>query len=284
VSAPRQDPIDAALASGRVTATEPDDRELQALALALRDDAPRPDPAFERELDRRVAYGFKRPRRFVLPHFGGPWLPVLAGAAAIAIAVVVAVSLFSGGGSTSSTKSLSSQPPPSQAGRGGATAGATGRKVEHHAQITISAPATQLESVGRSVVRVTASHSGFVVSSKIVTGNKRAAGGRYVLRVPAGQLGAELADLGNLGTVRTRSESGHDMTASYNDVNSRLGTALDEQQSLTSKLAGASGSEADDIRNHLQSLSAEVHTLSAQARDLKRRTGFATVTVRLRAE
>jgi hypothetical protein len=50
--------IDEALDKGRVTSTDPGERELQEIALALRADAPEPDPAFASALHERAAAGF----------------------------------------------------------------------------------------------------------------------------------------------------------------------------------------------------------------------------------
>ncbi|MBA2256791.1 MAG: hypothetical protein H0W05_06220, partial [Thermoleophilaceae bacterium] len=50
--------IDEALAAGRVTAAEPKERELQTLALAVRDESPVPADEFARRMDERVATGF----------------------------------------------------------------------------------------------------------------------------------------------------------------------------------------------------------------------------------
>ena len=55
--------VDEALASGRAGALDPAEREFQEIALALRADAPPPDPAFVRALEQRVARGFAGERR-----------------------------------------------------------------------------------------------------------------------------------------------------------------------------------------------------------------------------
>src|SRR3954447_3452898 len=85
--------VDEALASGRPDAADPGARELQELALALRADAPEPDPAFARRLDDRVARRFERPRR------ARSLLPsrrlALAGSAAL-VTVVAAVGAITG--------------------------------------------------------------------------------------------------------------------------------------------------------------------------------------------
>src|SRR4051795_3634615 len=53
--------IETALAEGRVSATDPRERELQELALALRADSAEPRPAFAADLDRRGGGGLPAP-------------------------------------------------------------------------------------------------------------------------------------------------------------------------------------------------------------------------------
>ena len=53
--------IDDALETGAADHGDPLTRELQELALALRADAPEPDPEFRHELGRRVRSGFPKP-------------------------------------------------------------------------------------------------------------------------------------------------------------------------------------------------------------------------------
>jgi len=55
--------IDAALDSGRVMATDPEERELQELALALRAEGDAPSDQFTAEMDARVRDRFPRPER-----------------------------------------------------------------------------------------------------------------------------------------------------------------------------------------------------------------------------
>src|SRR3954454_21071878 len=125
--------IEAALAQGRASATDPRERELQELALALRADSAEPRPAFAAELDRRVAAGFPKPRRrFSLPSF---WIPALAAAAVLIALAVVSISSLGGGSSDSTTssavaeKAVSSDLAAPAAGPSTAT-GATSRHVQ----------------------------------------------------------------------------------------------------------------------------------------------------------
>lgn len=121
--------IDDALRAGRATA-EGDERLIQELALAIRDDAPIADPGFERRMDERVASGFAGARRsFVLPAFRRPRLAALGVAATLLLGLVVTVSVTqredgaitltapAGGGETGESAGGGAT-----AGRGGGTA------------------------------------------------------------------------------------------------------------------------------------------------------------------
>lgn len=93
--------VDDALASERVTAHEPLERELQELALALRADSPAARPEFASELARSVERGFERPagaarpagwrERLRLPR---PSLAVAGAAASLVLALAIGLSLF----------------------------------------------------------------------------------------------------------------------------------------------------------------------------------------------
>ena len=86
--------VDAALASGAPTVQDADDRLVQELVLAIRDDAPAAAPEFERRLDARVESGFAGSRpRFALPAFRRPRLAALGVAASLLLGLVVTVSV-----------------------------------------------------------------------------------------------------------------------------------------------------------------------------------------------
>jgi Domain of unknown function (DUF4349) len=95
--------IDTALASGSASALDPEERRVQELVLAVREDAPAPDPEFELRMNARVAAGFPaRPRarkgrvRQLLTT--RPQLAAMGAAASLLIALVVA--LYAIGGSS----------------------------------------------------------------------------------------------------------------------------------------------------------------------------------------
>lgn len=272
--------------------------ELEALALAIREDAPQPDPAFARELGRRVDEGFARPRRFRLPRrtirMPRAKLPLLAGVAATLIALVVAVGVLSGSEQNQSAQSgeLAQQPSPVvepaiplQDSSGGtapepATA-APARRVERSAELTIAASADELQPMSDRVGQVAEEHGGYVVSSHISTGPGSSPGGTFVLRIPTDRLETALGELGKLGKVMARSESSQDMTAPYKGTQNRLGDLLLERRATQDRLRGAKGSERLRLRSRLRQINAEIGALHNRIDDLRRRTVFSTVTVTL---
>src|SRR4051812_39565259 len=93
--------IDTALASGSATALDPEERRLQELVLAVRDDAPVPDPGFELRMNARVAAGFprrggERQSRIRMLLTMRPQLAAMGAAASLLIVLVVVLSATSG--------------------------------------------------------------------------------------------------------------------------------------------------------------------------------------------
>jgi hypothetical protein len=313
------DAIDEALARGDAVAAEPELRELQELALALRDDAPEPDRDFAAELDARLAAGFPRARtrpRLTLPRLPRP---ALAAAASVLLALAVVAGLLTRGDedspeptALSDTRAAAPESAPQadeqlaqQADEllgGGASDAAGGaalpegaqlragplapgereRKIVRDAQLTIGAPADELARIGDQVVAITDRHRGFVLSSSLTTGEDGATGGQYELRIPQQRLRAAIRDLSALGTVESRSEQGEDITPSFSRTEERLQEARAERRGLLRRLESAqSDQEADAIRRRLRLVSAEIRRLQGRLERLEERVDYAAVSVTL---
>ena len=119
--------IDTALASGAASALDPEERALQELVLAVRDDTPEPSPDFALRMDARVAAGFPSHRGGIRGRLGALFAsrpPMLALGAVATLLIALVVTLSVTGGSGSSNRSLSSSSSSgSSASSGAATAG-----------------------------------------------------------------------------------------------------------------------------------------------------------------
>src|SRR5436190_1411168 len=135
--------VDDALASGRARSSDPEERELQEIALALRADAPAPDPSFAARLDGRVARRFSRepPARSRLPRRR----LLLAGAAGLLAVVAVGGAVAGLSGRDENPSIQSARPAVTEAQPDGASGLALGarapRRVERDAQLTLAATA-----------------------------------------------------------------------------------------------------------------------------------------------
>jgi Domain of unknown function (DUF4349) len=311
--------IDDALETGAADHGDPLTRELQELALALRADAPEPDPEFRHELGRRVRSGFPKPASLRRPLWRRAVTPAFAtGLVAVPIVLIV---ILAGGSGDSSLDGASSggggggddagsaasaivapeQAPPqsqefqraadqaaSSGGRavtlppdGGFAPGQRNRKIERSIGLELEMPVDQMARVAEQVTTVTNRHGGFVLSSSVSTGED-SAGGDFELRIPAARLRPALRDLAALADVRTQSQSGRDVTREHVTARDRLQSARAERRSLLRRLElAATDEEAEAIRRRLDLVAGEINGLRAQLRGLRLRTDYAVVTVSL---
>jgi Domain of unknown function (DUF4349) len=308
--------IEDALSDGVAAHHDPRARELQELALALRADAPGPDPQFAGELRKRMEAGFPPAADSLRGRFRPAKLrralPAMGAIAVILIPLVLVLSLTgspqsdddagsSGGGGAAVSAGDgggSVAPQASESARSGGSAPATiapgpsserfapgqsNRKIERSIGLELEAPVDQMQRVADQVTSVTNRHGGFVLSSSLSTGDD-GAGGDFELRIPSNQLRPALRDLSALATVRSQNQSGRDVTREHVSARDRLQAARAERRSLLRRLENADTDEqAEAIRTRLDLVSAEINGLRARLRDLRLRTDYAVVTVTLLA-
>ena len=307
--------MDEAIERGGATSNVALERELQEIALAVAWDAPEPDPAFSAELRERVRGGFERQdraSRFSLPKLRRPPMVALAGVASVLAALAVAVplltqeekeetssssaSLGAGTGAKELSQAPSNSPLPSDetepspssvpqrdsGSTGGFAPGEAARRIERSAALTLEAPEGKLDRVAEQIVTVTDRYEGFVLRSNVTSGDDGIPGGEFELRVPADRLQAALRDLSKLGDVRSRTQSGDDVTRAFVSAEDRLEGARAERRSLLRRLENAeTDTEAESLRSRLDFNASEVRGLNGQLRDLRLRTNYATVNVTL---
>ena len=302
--------VDDALAHGVASHDDPVARELQELALALRADAPRPDPEFAHGLQTRVRAGFPPVLRASRPSFSERVLPpairralpALGVIAVILVPIVLVVTLAGspssdgdggGGGSGGAAVPGAAEQAAPNAGAGRAIApappsggfapGQSDRRIERSIGLELEAPVDELARVADQLTSVTNRHGGFVLSSSLSTGDE-GAGGDFELRIPSNRLRPALRDLSALATVRSQSQSGRDVTREHVTARDRLQAARAERRSLLRRLEDAdTDEEAEAIRARLDIVAGEINGLRAQLRNLRLRTDYAVVTVTLLA-
>lgn len=314
--------VEEALRTGRPPDGDTAERELGELALALRAGSPTPHAGFAERLRDRVAAGFPPPEGSVraraqaaaarlrrprtrplrLPALRRP-LPALGALASLLLALVIAVSVIgggtdmqSGGGEPGTLREAPSTgasgdsaapgstavPPPGPTPPDGGFDPRGERRIERSASLSLEAPADQLDRVADGISAVTERHDGFVLRSNVSSGQEGISGGSFELRIPAPELRPALRDLSHLGTVRSRSESGRDVTRQHAAAGDRLEAARAERRGLLRRLEGAgSDSQVEAIRRRLDLNAAEMRSLRSQIRDLRLRTDYAAVTVTL---
>jgi Domain of unknown function (DUF4349) len=276
--------IDAALASDAANALDPEERRLQELVLAIRADAPAPDPDFELRLNARVAAGFPRRRGGARKRIHAllttrPQLAALGVAASLLIALVVVFAGGSGGGSgtgsagsavagsgAASAPSTASSgaaapaektPAPSTASSGASVAvpaptpiqpggfvGGRNRKVERSAALVLAPLRDQLSAVGDQVIAVTDRYRGVVLQSSVTSAAGNGSGGWFDLRIPTANLQPALRDLSALADVKSRTENANDVTAPWVSARTRLQELNAERRGLLRRLEHAATDQA----------------------------------------
>jgi uncharacterized protein DUF4349 len=284
--------LDAALGREPV---DPDLAELETLVRDTRDVRPSPSAEFAARLDDRAAAGFPRPgggrtplserlppsRRMLLPAMG----------AAASVALVIGVAVLGGGDGAkpvNDASTLTKQAAP-RAGAArsesiapvappAATAVGAGRRVERHADLMLTAPANRIDDVSQQVIAVTDGVDGIVASSSVASGDGGQGGATFTLRIPAAKLSTALSQLSKLAHVRSRTETGDDITDAFNASQAQLAQALAERQSLLKQLANATTpNQAESLRARLRINGQAIDQARAALKDVRTRANYATV-------
>ncbi len=286
--------LDAALAGEPV---DPDLAELEALVLDARDARPEPSAEFSTRLDERVAAGFPRPtgRRAPLAERLRPsrrmLLPAMGAAASIVLVVGIGVAVLGGGGGSEPVNDAAtlSKPAAPRAGAAqsesvapaappAATAAGGARRVERHANLVLTTASDRIDDVSQQVIAVTDGVDGIVATSSVSSGDGGQGGATFTLKIPAAKLSTALSQLSKLGHVRSRSETGEDITDAYDASLARLTQALAERQSLLKQLANATTpTQSESIRARLRINGEAIDQARGALKDVRTRANYATV-------
>jgi hypothetical protein len=313
--------VDATL-EGR--AVDDDLAELAELALALRAEAVRPEPAAARRLDARVRPRLSRPERRA-------WLgPVLSLTATVGTAVVIAVAVVatggggnegdSAGGAASKAVTPEAQSADQAAGSAGSAGSATeardlapaapaasggsprsaapplvqqfsgaagGRRhTQRAARLELGASRDKVDDVADEAIRITDRAGGFVLTSSVQTGDgDGGTGAQLDLRVPARRLDRVMADLSQLGHVRLRADDTQDITAQFRSASERLRESRAEREALLRALARADSlNETRSIRARLRIVGGQIRAARAELTRVRRQEALSPVSLTIVAD
>lgn len=133
-----------------------------------------------------------------------------------------------------------------------AGAAAPGRVQQLGASITLGTTPANVQGVSDEIGRIAVRFGGYVQASSVQTQTQGVSEGTLSLRTPSAKLGAMLAAIAQLASVRAENQSLQDITGSYNSAHQRLTDALAERQALLRALASATGEgQVDSLRARL---------------------------------
>jgi hypothetical protein len=288
--------------------------ELAELGELLREDPPRPDPAWARRLDSRAAAGFPRPPRrtpwAILKAHRRALIPAVSFACvALLVVGLSSVNLSSddmaesggggggegaGGGAPASGREESADSSgfrsaarpnlaPDPVGGSPGSDGRRARNQERSAALTLAARPRRIEEVAAGVLRVTDAAGGFVASSSVSGGS--GSGGTFELRIPVARLDKAVADLSRLAKVRERTQSSRDITAETVSARERLREARREREGLLRALANATTlNETEAVKARLRGVNRRIASARSSLRRVVNRARYANVSVQLVAD
>jgi hypothetical protein len=153
-------------------------------------------------------------------------------------------------------------------------------KVVKTATLSIEVVRGRFDQQFEQATLVAARHGGFVASSRVTAG--RHPRGTLVIRVPASQFEATLAELRRLGTVTGEDISGQDVTAQYVDLQARLRN-WEAQEVVLLRLMRQSTSIEDSLKvqRALQDVQLAIEEIRGQLRVLDDQTEMSTISLSL---
>jgi hypothetical protein len=284
------------------------DEQIRAELTALRET---PSEQFAAELDAWAAEGFpavkdlKTSESRLAPSFWPRRRPLLAAAACAVLVITVAaagVAGYLGGRNNDTVTPLSSirDESSNKLSAKPSTGAAAAPDVflqqaspprnnrtqiqELSASLGLSTDADKIQEAADGVVQVAGRYEGFVDSSNVHVGGSDGHA-RFTLRIPAAHLRDALDDLSDLGRVTLRDEGSANVTGAYVDAGKSYRDARAKVDSLLEELGNASSpSEADAIRQQLETARQELAASRAALGGVKQRVTYAPVSVEITAQ
>jgi Domain of unknown function (DUF4349) len=151
-------------------------------------------------------------------------------------------------------------------------------KVVRNADIQVQVRQGAFDRTWSRALDVAARYGGFVTNSSTQQTDTRINSGTFTLRVPATKLDAALKDLRNLGTLKSLSTSGNDISGQIADLDGRIKADDAEQAQLIDLMKQANNvTDVLSIRSQLQSVQQDLESLRGQKKSFQNEVDYATV-------
>ncbi len=168
--------------------------------------------------------------------------------------------------------------------RSGPAGGQDVRKVERDAQLTLAAPADEVQDVTNEAIAVVESNRGIVESSQ-TSGTEDEARATLQLTIPTRALDTTLDQLSDLADVKSLSEGTVDITRPFVDAKDRLAGLRAERVALINQIQAAdTQEELDQLRARLDALLNTIAQAEADFDNLQRRAAQSSVTLQITSE
>jgi hypothetical protein len=157
---------------------------------------------------------------------------------------------------------------------------AIGPSVVKTATLDVQVANGDFDDAFRSAVEVARRYGGYVQSSS--TSGTKVRSGSLTIRIPSTSFENAMNDLSELGTTRSRSVSGRDVTNEYVDLSARLRTWQAQEAVLLKLMRRATSVEATlRVQTNLQDVQFRIEQIKGQLRVLENQTDLATIDVSL---
>ena len=151
-------------------------------------------------------------------------------------------------------------------------------KIVKNADIQVQVKRDAFDPAWNRALNVAARYGGFVTNSSTQQTDNRISSGSFTLRVPAPKLEAALSDLRKLGTLKTLTTSGSDISAQAVDLDARIRALQAEQAQLLELLRRVDRvGDILPIRSQLRGVQQELESLRGQKKGLQNQVDYATV-------
>jgi hypothetical protein len=161
----------------------------------------------------------------------------------------------------------------------------TSRAVRHEARVVLGTDPADVAESAAEVLETVRAYDGIVLRSSSHQGAEGEAGAHFELRFPSARLSGALADLSEIGELRSRYDTSLDITAPTVKVGELLQDSKARIDSLLGQLTAAeTESEREAVEAELRQERHYRARLRANLQKLQRKADFSRVTVRIETD